>query len=82
MTHKNVNPAPVVQQLIDRFLIPAPGRSPEKIKASILRWVAVANAERSGRLRRLARQNVRRLAQRHPGIAAEILATVKPGCLQ
>lgn len=79
----------VVHSLISKFLAPTPGRSPDKIKSLILRWIAVANdpatiappnasAKDIAELRRKARQNVRRLATKYPAVAASIIASVTP----
>ncbi|MBW4039208.1 MAG: hypothetical protein HIU91_10100 [Acidobacteria bacterium] len=96
MPRTNVSPTsgnPVVQQIIDTFLAPAPRRSPETIKENIIHWMKIANspsqhaapsasAEAVAYLRLKARQNVRRLAAKHPEVAAEIIATVKPEDVQ
>ena len=96
MPRTNVPPTsgnPVVQQIIDTFLVPAPGRSTEAIKSRILDWIEKANnpskfappnasAEGIAEIHRKARQNVRRLAAKHPEVAAEIMATVKPEDVQ
>lgn len=87
VSHRGESPA--VRQLIDTFLIPTSGRSPQTIKSRILRWIEIANnpsqaappnanARDIANLRRKARQNARRLAGAHPEVAAEILATVRP----
>jgi hypothetical protein len=83
----------VVHQLINKFLAPAPGRSPARIKQRILDWIEKANhplrflpsnagADTIAEFCRKARQNVRRLSARHPEVAAEIMATMRPEDLQ
>lgn len=91
MNRTRVPPAQgdMVHQLISRYLVPAPGRSPDRIKQCILDWMRKANspalfappnasAEAIAELRRKARNNVRRLAAKHPTVLAEIMARVKP----
>lgn len=91
MTRTAVPPAhgDVVHQLINKYLVPAPGRSPDKIKSRLLHWIAVANdpatfapanasAKDMAKLRHNALQNIRRLAAKYPAVAVNIIATVKP----
>ena len=71
------------KELIASFLIPPNGKSPEAIKARILHWVDVANHPERHVLdpsnayaiavkRRTARQNARKLIDRHPEVALQI----------
>jgi hypothetical protein len=71
-----------VEQLLNRFLTPPKGRSPEEVKEKILHWIDAHNDPAKytkdpspygvAAVRKKARQNVRRLVMRHPSIAAQI----------
>ena len=68
---------------LQTFLAPPEGKSPQDIKARLLHWIEVANspeqftgdpsAHTLAAKRRSARQNVKRLAERHPEIAAQLM---------
>jgi len=73
------------RELITSFLIPPNGKSPQAVKARILHWVDVANHPEKyvpdpnnpyaiAAKRRTARQNARKLIQRHPELAAQLKA--------
>jgi len=72
-----------VDSFLKAFLAPPPGDSPQDIKARLLHWIAVANEPHKfltennphsvAAKRRSARQNLRRLAQRHPEIADQLM---------
>jgi hypothetical protein len=75
-----------VEELINNFLTPPKGKSPEDIKARILHWVDIANHPENhvtdstnqfavAAKRRTARQNARSLIRKHPTIAAQIKTT-------
>lgn len=79
-----------VGAFLARYITPPSGRSPQTTKSRIMRWIQIANNPEQvaspnttekdiAKLRRKARQNVRRLAEAHPDVAAEIMATAKPG---
>ena len=68
---------------IQSFLTQPTGTSPEEIKLKILHWVGVANSPQDyvkdadnryevAAKRKTARQNVQRLAARHPNVVAQI----------
>jgi hypothetical protein len=78
-----------VDAFLARYITPPSGRSPQTTKSRIMRWIQIANnpsevappntSEKDiAKLRRKARQNVRRLAEAHPDVAAEIMAAAKP----
>jgi hypothetical protein len=74
-----------MKALIDRFIgRPPEGNSPEDIKARLLHWRDVAinpakftkgdtHPQALKAAQRNSRQNLRRLVQRHPDIAAQIM---------
>ena len=72
-----------VQEFLSAFLTPPPGDSPAAVKQKMLHWIEVANhPEQSSSdqsphaiaaLRRNARQNLRRLAERNPAVMQELL---------
>jgi hypothetical protein len=76
-----------VDRFLARHLNPAPGRTTHSSKERILHWLEVANtpaayaldpsAKSIANMRRKARQNVRRLVERHPDAAALIDATLQ-----
>jgi hypothetical protein len=71
-----------VQDLIDKFLTPPKGNSPEAIRAKLLYWVERANhPEKHSQdnskfaiadVRRKARQNARRIITRYPEVAFQL----------
>jgi len=76
-----------VDLFLSRHLNPAPGRTARDSKERILHWIRVANdpaayapdnsATSIAKMHRLARQNVRRLARRHPEAAAMVDAMLQ-----
>lgn len=76
------SPANDVDAFLSRHLLPPPGKTTDDVKARILQWIAIANdpalatqdhsPKKIADLRRKARQNVRRLVQKHPDAAAQI----------
>jgi len=96
MNRTDVSPSgknTVVQQLISKYLAPPPGKSFAKQKERIVHWLQVANnpslyappnasAANVADLRRKARQNVRRLAEKYPEVAADVMKTVRPEDVQ
>lgn len=76
------SPANDVDAFLSRHVLPPPGKTAEDVKARILRWIDIANdptlatqdhsPQNIADLRRKARQNVRRLVQKHPDAAAQI----------
>lgn len=79
MQHDNTPQA--VTDFLRRFLKPPIEKTPQAIKDKLLHWVEVANnpqdyahdssdARSVANLRRKARQNIRRIAIRHPEIAS------------
>lgn len=80
-----------VDTFLETFLEPPPGKSPQQIKARLLHWIELANhperfsvdksAIALAKKRRSARQSLKRLAERHPEIAAALLRERKPGAV-
>ena len=73
-----------IKEFTDKFLNLPKGDSPEQIEARIRHWVDVANHPEAftngdtspysiSAKRRSARQNLRRLLQRHPEVAKTIM---------
>ncbi len=73
-----------VQELINKFLTPSKGHSPEAITERLMHWVERANHPEKysqdispfaiADLRRKARQNARRIILRHPDVAAKLVS--------
>jgi hypothetical protein len=83
-TPENVAMKETLKDLIDRFIgRPPEGNSPEDIKARLLKWRDVystpekfttdTHPQALKAARRNARQNIRRLALRHPELAAQLM---------
>jgi hypothetical protein len=81
---KMIQVDPKVKEFADKFLKAPRGDSPEQIAARIRHWVDVANHPEAfvagdtspyaiSAKRRSARQNLRRLLQKHPHIAEALL---------
>lgn len=80
-----------VDSFLKAFLAPPPGDSPQDIKTRLLHWVAVANDPEKfiedqsthavAAKRKSARQNLKRLAERHPDIAAELMKAREEGAI-
>jgi response regulator of citrate/malate metabolism len=78
-----------IDQFLKTFLSPPPGDTPKEIKERLLHWIAVTNepqqfsnsedAHAIAATRRSARQNLKRLAQRHPDIATDLMNERKQG---
>lgn len=72
-----------IDTFLNNFLTPPPGSSPKDIKDRLLHWIEIANHPEVGtadptphtiaQRRRKARQNVRRLALRHPAVADQLM---------
>jgi len=67
-----------VDEFLSRHLKPAPGRSAQDVRDRILHWIEIANnpsivsTNNIAETRRKARQNIRRLVERHPEVANQI----------
>ena len=73
-----------VNQFLERFLNTPSGKSPQAIRSRFQHWAEVyANPDQFSQdhsphalaaKRKSARQCLRRLAERHPGVASELIA--------